>query len=340
MSVRLSCLSLLALASCGTFGLSSEQRALLSQHQERAQLYYNGNRLPQALDQVRQGLEIEPTDYKLHTMRGYCLLRQANDPRYATTPARRRGLLEEASAAFAATLALRSPGEHGPQALLGDALLHEELGRFQLEMRKQADSEQGPGDMNEQDRALREVRLHEHDVQMKEHLLRAEHQLNLLIDRGDLLLLAHKHMLSVKALRGDYAAAVEQGRAYLERAQAQQASRRKLYETTDAIGDEQRAQQELAELLTDEIVVRAQLANLHYDQQNYQAAATELDRILTLDPTRAADYYNRARALFELKRFDEAYKDVQKFLATHTLPSGHPTVTRAHELLRQLETKR
>ena len=55
----------------------------------------------------------------------------------------------------------------------------------------------------------------------------------------------------------------------------------------------------------------------------------------TLDPTRAPDYYNRARALFALERFAEAYKDVQKFLAReqrrgpkgNRRPTGHAAAT-------------
>lgn len=339
MSLRILCLLSLTLSACGTFGISSEQRAQLVQHQEQAKRYYDGNRLPQALDQVRQGLEIDAKDYQLNYMRGYCLLRQANDPRYATTPARRRALLEEAATAFDTTLALRSESDHDPRTLLGVALLHEEMARFKLEQQKQVQEENGATDLDANERALQEVRVRELIVQRDEHLLIAERTLKLLIERGDLLLLAHKHMLNVSSLRGleHYATSVQHGQAFLERSQAQQDAKRKQIEQTTDFATEQEAQARLNDLVAEEVLVRAQLANLHFDKGNFAQTVAELDRILTLDPTRAPDYYNRARALHKLGRNAEAYKDVQKFLATHSLPPGHASLARAHALLRELE---
>ena len=322
------------------FGLSSEERTNLAQHQERASVYWQANHLPQALDQVRQGLEISPSDYKMNQIKGYCLLRQANDSRYATTPARRRTLLDQATAAFDTTLALRPLDEHGPQVLLGDALLHEELSRVALQEKMQAEREFGRRELNAQERALQQVRLQQCNLEMQEHLARSERNLDLLLRRGDLLLLTHKHLMNVKALRGDYAGAVDHGQKFLERCEKAKTKQQKLFETTLQLEAEQKAAQELGSLVDDELTVRSQLANLHYDHGEFERAVTELDHILIMDPGRAVDYYNRARSLYEAKRYDEAYRDVQKFLATHELPVGHSALVRAHELLRQIEEKR
>ncbi len=340
MLARSYCLLLFSTVGCTLFGLSPQERADLAQHQEQAGIYWQANRLPQALDQVRQGLEIAPTDYKMNQIKGYCLLRQANDSRYATTPARRRGLLDDALAAFDATLALRPLEEHAPQMLLGDALLHEELARSVMQDKLQAEAEHQRPDLSAQERALHLVRLQEYELEMRQHLARGERDLEMLLRRGDLLLLAHKHMMNVKALRGDYAGAVEHGQSYLERCRGAQSTQQKLYESTLQVGAEQKAAQELGGLVHDELTVRSQIANLHFDHGRFDLAASELDRILTMDPSRSSDYYNRARALNEAKRFDEAYRDVQKFLATHNLPAGHSSLVRAHELLRRLEELR
>jgi tetratricopeptide (TPR) repeat protein len=330
----------LSAAGCSVFGLSAEERQELAQHQERASIYWQANRLPQALEQVRKGLEIAPTDYKMNQIKGYCLLRQANDSRYATTPARRYGLLEDATAAFDATLALRPLDEHSPQLLLGDALLHEELARTELHEKQQAEQELARRELSAQERALVQVRLQEHDLLMRQHLARAERDLELLLRRGDLLQFAHKHMMNARALRGDYAGAVEHGQKFLERVNKAQTEKQKVYASTTRIDDEHRAAQELGGLVADELTVRTQLANLHYDHGHFDLAIGELDRILTMDPGRSIEYYNRARSLFEVGRHDEAYRDVQKFLATHQLPAGHSALVRAHDLLRQVEERR
>ena len=340
MPGRLGLLLVLSTSACTIFGLSAEERASLAQHQERASLYYGANRLPQALDQVRQGLEIDPKDYRLNTVKGYCLLRQANDARFATTPARRRALLDDARAAFDATLALRKFEDHSPQVLLGDALLHEELARTARQGKVEAEEDLKRTGATAQDRALAEIRVQEHDLEMQQHLARAERALQQLLKRGDVLMLAHKHMMNVKALRGDYAGAVEQGQLFLERCRSAQAQKQKLYESTLQIGSEYQAAQELNSLVDDELLVRSQLAHLHYDHGRYDLAVAELDRILQIDPSRSIDYYNRARAEFEVGKHDEAFRDLQKFLATHELPAHHPALSRAHEMLRKIEASR
>lgn len=327
-------------ASCNVFGHTAEERAALAQHQAGAKTYYEGNRLSQALDQVRQGLAIDPADYQLNTLRGYCLMRQAGDARYAPTPARRRALLDESQAAFDATLALRPMNQHGPQALLGDALLHEAQARLALEERDAAQQELTAGELAPPERALRQIRVQEFDLKANTHLASAERDLEHLLRRGEFLLHAHKHMLNIKSLRGDYAAAVEHGRKFLERSTLSQERTQERYDSTLHVGGEQAIQQSLGQLVDDELLVRSQLANLHYKHRDFELTVRELDRILVLDPTRSADYFNRARALGELGRVDEAYRDTQKFLATQTLPAGHAQVRRAYDLLVELEKKR
>jgi tetratricopeptide (TPR) repeat protein len=224
--------------------------------------------------------------------------------------------------------------------LLGDALLHEELGRTMLQEKTRIKDEQARPELSVQERAVQEVQLQEYDLAMRQHLARATRDLDLLLKRGDLLLLTHKHMMSVKALSGDYAGALEHGQRYLERCATAQSAKQKVYESTLQVHNEQRAALELSTLVDDELTVRAQLADLHFDHGRYDRAVTELDSILRLDPGRSADYYNRARALYELGRYDEAFNDVQRFLATHNLPAGHATLTRAHDILRKIDNQR
>ena len=53
---------LLLLGSCGVFGLSQEDRLSLSRYQSNAAIYWENGNLPQALDQVRRGLDLDPAD--------------------------------------------------------------------------------------------------------------------------------------------------------------------------------------------------------------------------------------------------------------------------------------
>ena len=103
-------LPLCLLASCGIFGLSSEEAQQLASYQQNAATYWENGDLGQAIDQAQRGLEIAPDDYKLLTIWGYSLLRLSGNDEARLQGAKRH---------FERLMGMRSMSQHNPQALLG-----------------------------------------------------------------------------------------------------------------------------------------------------------------------------------------------------------------------------
>jgi tetratricopeptide (TPR) repeat protein len=316
---------LLLLASCGIFG-SSEDEEALARYQRNAALYYEGDRFDQALDQVRRGLEIDPDDYKLNLIRGWCLLRQTSDAR----------LLGPAAEQLDRVLELRGLDEQEPQALLGYAIVHGRMGFEQLGRAEQLRNEARRLKMTGDELERRQTEATELETSGRENLDLAEAQLQRLIDNGDRLLEAHYNTMYVKVWRNDYAGAIEHGNAYLTRVAALQDSIRRDLEHTLNIDYERELRIRLQRRIDEEIEVRAFLANLHYKQGHHELVVQQLDEVLTKNPQLYNEYYNRGRSELALGKAVEAKRDLEKFLATTRLPREHEEVQNALRLLREL----
>jgi tetratricopeptide (TPR) repeat protein len=315
------------LPSCGLLGMSDDDRGALARYQANAQLYYDGGNFDQALDQARRGLDIAPDDYKLHCLRGWCLLRLVpRDP----------AMLARATEQFERVMAYRSPDEHGPQALLGYGLCHQRLAQERLEQAQALRDELArvkfdPGEAN-----VRSAQIETHENVARGHLEIAGSQFQRLIDRGDALLEAHRNMMQTLALAQKYAPAVEHGNRFLQRCEQEQDRLKKELERTVVVAYERHVHGELDRLVDQEIEVRGFLANLFYKLGQHAQAVEQLDQILAEDPTRSTDYYNRARSLEALGRGQEAVRDYERFLATSKLPQGNERVAAALKSLHEL----
>jgi tetratricopeptide (TPR) repeat protein len=309
--------------ACGS--LSKEDRQNLTAYQQNAALYYGGGNLNQALDQCRRGLELDPENYKLLTIRAWCRMRQAK-----TNPA----LVDEVIALFDDLMARRSGSQHEPQALLGYALLHQHLGQRQFTQAETLRAEVPKLEQGTPDAAGKLARAAEHESKGKSHLRIAEQTLQQLIEREDELLLAHDHMMQVKALLKDHEAAIRHGLKALARIATEQERERNEYQRTTQAGYESERQRSLVQLVEREIALRGAISNLYFDSGRAELAKEQLDLVLSIDPTRAQDYYNRGRCHEKLGRVAEARKDYQKFLAMTRLPEGHPNVTHAYRALK------
>lgn len=321
---------LLLFASCGIFGRSAQDQVALASYQRNAALYYEGGRLDQALDQVRRGLEIDPDDYKLSVIRAWCLLRKSRvEPR----------VFSDAAAEFDRVMRMRAEDRQGPQALLGYALVHQKLGIQERVLAEglREEIERGAAGPGRAAAARRE--LEHHRQAAEQHFREAERLLGRLVRRGDLLLEAHYHLMQTSALRGDYVATLEHGRAFLDRVRVEQERHQKNIDRTYVVAFEEDQRRLLQQLIDRELEVRAFLANVHYDHGRYDKAVAELDRVLSMDPARTNDYYHRALSLEALGRVDEARRDYEKFLATTHLPPGSRQVRHAVKAVARLEDK-
>ena len=93
--------------------LSYDQRKSLADHQQNAALYYERGLYGQAIAQVDKGLELDPDDYKLKSLKGAILLRSVG-----TGGTQDQKRLDEATRILTEVYDERSDARHEPHVLL------------------------------------------------------------------------------------------------------------------------------------------------------------------------------------------------------------------------------
>ena len=306
--------------SCGIFGLSTEERQRLALYQQNAANYYEGRRFPQALTEVEKGLEISPADYKLHSIAGWCHLLSAEG-----NPQR----LAQAEQLFDRLNSMRSTSDHDAHALLGYAICKKRLGVLHQDRAKRLRSEAASPDLAEESKAIRIARATEHENMFRSYFRDSVRVYEQLIDREESVRIAHKHIMEIRVLEGDYQGAVEQGNLCLERIDPEKRYLNRIIAETMSVDYEREKRVELQRIIDQENRVRSALAEMHFRREKFQASVEQLNLLLSADPSRANDYYNRARALEAMGEKNRAYQDFEKFLMTTNLPMGDERVRRA-----------
>ena len=82
---------------------------------------------------------------------------------------------------------------------------------------------------------------------------------------------------------------------------------------------------------TQEIELRDLVANILFKQRRHEQSVEELDKVIALDPYRAAAFFNRGRNYEELGKFGAAADDFRRFLMLTDLPPSSAQVVEAHE---------
>ena len=305
---------------------------MLKSHQRNASFYYEGGNLAQAMGQIEKGLELDPDDYKLNSLKGAVLLKTS-----ASSQGTDHKQLDEATELLARIYEFRSPSRHEPHLLLPYALALQKQGRRHLgeAVRLEGQASRKPeGPANEPASApetLLEAAKAERQV-ATENFVQARELLSVLVERGFLLRYAYNHQLQIAQDLGDDKAFQEAGKAYVEQVAKDQQAERATVEATKAPNHEAERFKALRELQAEEVEVRILLAE-HYHllaaktageeaQKLREQELTNLNRILELSPQRSADYYNRGCVLLELKQSEAAKADFRRFLATTTLPAS------------------
>lgn len=326
LPMRRSVLLLALLAACSS--LSSEDQQRLADFQARALLYYDRNHLVQALDQIDRGLEIEPDDYKLTSLKASVMLQLSG-----TTANTDQQKLDAATRLLEQVYAQRSSSRHEPHLLLSYGLALQKQGRRHLgeTYRLAGDAARAKPDQKEE-----LVQKVEQERELAKSLLnQAGEMFDVLIERGEVLRVAHNHRMQVARELGDTPRFIREAEAYFEQAKAaQDITQRRIEQTGDPIVEQEQLLW-LQRLREEEMEVRGLLGQFYFEQKQYQAALTQMNRVLELDPTRFADYYNRGCVLDKLGRLDDAKADMRKFLADPTLPSTSDKATFAVQILQK-----
>jgi hypothetical protein len=309
---------------------------MLKSHQRNASFYYEGGNLAQAMGQIEKGLELDPDDYKLNSLKGAVLLKTSADSQGTD-----HKQLDEATQLLARIYEFRSPSRHEPYLLFNYALALQKQGRRHLgeAVRLEGQASRAPEPEN---KTLLESAKKEHEV-ATEDLVKARELLSLLIERGELLRYAHNHQLQIAQDLGDDAAFQAAGKAYLEQVAKDEQVEKTRVETTKAAAHEAERFKALRALFAEEVEVRILLAE-HYHLRAAKTTGEEaqklreeelanLNKILDRNPQRSADYYNRGCVLLELKQEEAAKADFRRFLATTTLPATNEKKKHALEAL-------
>ena len=326
-------LALLALL-CACSSLATDERSRLATYQRNAQLYFEGGRLEQTMIQVEKGLELEPDDYKLKSIKGAVLLRAS-----ATASSVDHKRLDEATKVLGEVHEQRSDSRHEPSLLLYYAQALQKQGQRLLgeSIRVEGDAQRNPDKaaaaaQHEQAAAAQQL--------ADQHLQQAWDLFGVLVERGEILRFAHNHRMQIAGLRKQDDLFLEESDAFLQQNERARDTVERQVQEAKTVDFEAERLRVRTELRSEELEVRSLVADFHYDRKNYAGALSQLNRILQLDPQRSTDYYNRGRVLLELGKQEqgkqeEAKQDFRRFLATSPLPETAEQRTFARRALDQ-----
>lgn len=303
----------LLLTACAT--LDSEQATRLAEHQRQAALYFEKQKWNQAMDQIERGLELEPEDYKLLSMKGQILLLFSGDAQGTD-----HKKLDEATDLLAKVYDTRSVSRHEPYLLLnyGCALQKQGLRRLGEAVRLEGNAARSN---NADEAATMRTTAADERREADTKLLAADALFVALIDRGWVVRLAHNHRLQIALQRADDKTFRGEAEAYFKQVVIDEAATTKNVQTTKSGMHEQEQIQFLQKLRDEELQVRNVVAQFHYDRKEFKDALPHLNRVLEIDPRRFIDYFNRGRVLLELGRTEEAKSDMRRFLADPSTPT-------------------
>jgi regulator of sirC expression with transglutaminase-like and TPR domain len=315
-----SLLLLLPLCLLACTALDTEEKTRLASYQRNAALYFDKAKYDQALGVIDRGLELEPWDYKLRTLRASIFLRLSGP-----AAGRDQRMLDQSLETFAEVFADRSLRRHDSPMLFYYALARQKQGLRLLAEAARIDRKQPDA----------EERIAELDAAADAENAAARELFATLLHRGDYKRLCHYHLLQIAAADQDRTTILAQGAEYLTASAAEQDKLTKEIDRTMTYGYEVDQKQQLAQRRAEEIEVRTLMAQQLYLQRDWSDALAHVEAVLKLDPTRSDDHYNRGLLLRELGRVDEAKADLRTFLATTSLPPDSPKVVDAVKVLTQ-----
>lgn len=299
-----------------------------------AQGYAEGGHYDQALTQFRRALALDASNRKALLGEATCLYWLGT----AETPAGGRAI-QEAEAKFAALDPSRF-GENAWKVHLGRGMVHARLAELWDRKARRAAQEAEAGD------PAAALLLKEAEGQReKADALAAADFRAVLADVEQPLaknnLTALLFLASRSALRATDAEGFQEAMGYFQRYEVELTKSRQLWEEMKkrepSLAD--LYQQKLQSALRQEVELRDLMANLHFKRRDHEASIRELDRVLQIDPWRAAAFFNRGRNEEEMGRFGAAADDYRRFLKATDLPPSSALVLEASDRMARCEER-
>jgi len=291
---------------------------MLELHREQALGYYEAGALPQAEDQIRKGLDIDPKDDQLKLMLGW--VRQ------------RRGGRDDLDVAERVFRDLAPRKDY--RALLGLGECLERKGKLYSEAADEIAVGKRATDATDPQKRAQEL-LRDAKKFWTEALTHYQAVLALRPSEGQ----AMNGLQRTYALLGQPEPSVEWADKLLTQSAAEiQVWEKQLKRTDLQASEEARYRKRLIETRELCVATHFSAANLLRKLGRKAEAIAHLDSLVLLDPEQSTAYSNRAQILFELGRYEEARANLDEFLRLSSLPFDHPDTQFALKM--QLECER
>ena len=318
------CLAVAAAAACAT---PQEELDQLEEYRRRATQYYEAGDLSRAEQQARMGLALDEDHAMLNLILGRTLLRWHD----LSSVARSRPYLEKALDEQPEFRTRYSVGEYHQryaEFLLGHADVLE------------ARAEELPAEEEEAAADLRQRASHSRS-RAEEHLAEARDHLEEALEENPRNPFALRVMANCYTHLGEIDLALETLDVLLDELEDSRGwKNRRLATEALSVAEEDLLRANLSEDLALEIEARGLAATLHKKRKDYDAAAAMLTEILHLDPTLDREYFNRGMCRYWTGDLASAASDMQEFLRRTSLDYDAEEVSRALDILAELEAQR
>ena len=313
-----------AVAGCAS-SPTAEEAARIEDYFTRGSQYYSAGRYPQAFDQARRALDLEPDSGRLNLLAGRSLLMQRSLNSVAASQSYLETAVEELDSYKAPYALAEFHFRYG--SLLTDFAKreHDDLMLF-----PDADPDFHARRLRENDKRVATAREHFTDAEKLLEDVREEVPENL--DALELL-------GQVRSLRGDDVGALEALAAALEILITSRDYKNYVLGTDGqlSVEEERRLRQDLDRDIQREVALHYLTSGLHRRLGDVLSEERAYDQILALVPVESGARYSRGAVRYELGRIAEAAADMRAFVATTEMGTDSAQVQNAVRIVREFE---
>jgi tetratricopeptide (TPR) repeat protein len=312
-------LALAALSCTSSDELTDEER--YDVYMTNATRYYEAQRYPEAEQQARKSLALQPGAAEANLVLGWSML-------YQGTPSK----LEAAERHFQACFA-DDPSDFRYGLGLGFSRFG--LGKMRLDRAETLRSTEPTSDLTAEDLAAQAAADHAAGIaKLDEARVTLEDALSVQPDYPPALAcLGQIHMLC-----GRYDEAIAKFEKYLPIAERSRQGHEELAKTLRDEFERQLHRDKIKSNLAKEIEVRKAVANIRYKQRRYTEAIAQLEIVLQLQPDEEEALFNLGQCHYQLAEYEESKKVLQRFLAV-TLRPFDEMVKRSYDLIADIDKR-
>ncbi|MFN0205498.1 MAG: tetratricopeptide repeat protein [Planctomycetota bacterium] len=331
-------------ASCSVLGVESEQQKVFELRLNTAVAKYEEGNVVMAANMARRALEIEPKNGEALSVLGMSLARNASATSDAMTSYQ---LVSDAIDAFMRAEDAGTGSRfqvsfgHGTARTLRARLCYSLAETEDRRQKIASDAEAKPGAEKLTDLKGRyQKRADQLRSTAKEDLTIGEQRLLASLSQKPNYIETHEHLQAVYALDENYEKCAEWGNKILALIEEQREERKNYIARADSnVSVSQRLRSELEQLDIKETNSRSLLALAYSRLNNPRAAILELNRVLSIRPDRAEEYFNRGVCRQLLSDYNDAAGDFETFIRKSTAGPDSPMIQDAWNRIHECKQK-